>query len=79
MSSGVDVVEVAKDFWRTASPDDHLSTIETIALCRVVLAAAEWQKTRGAHMRMDYATDAEIDAHDAACDALLAALRGGGE
>jgi len=41
MSSGVDVVEVAKDFWRTASPDDHLSTIETIALCRVVLAAAD--------------------------------------
>jgi hypothetical protein len=37
----VDPVEVAKGFWQTASQDDHLSTLETIALCRVVLAAAE--------------------------------------
>ena len=39
MTAKIDPVEIARDFWNTGSPDDHLNTVQAVALCRVVLAA----------------------------------------
>ena len=45
-------------------------------MAKVVIAAEAWQRTREPHLRLDHATDAEIDAYDRACDALTDALKG---